>query len=178
MDGSNPERQAAPMVEITFSVRGREYFEGLIVSSLKRIFPRIGFLVFPIILLIGLLGVLRISDKAGSLPVYALIILVITLLLLTGIPALRAVQYSRNTQLSAPQTWRIGATRIEIVTTRGDAKVGWKSFERPTETWHLFLLYSANNNQSIYILPKHAFRDGAQMERFREIVRKACGKIR
>ncbi len=165
------------MVELTFAVKGREYFEGLLISSLKRIFPRFGFAVFPIIMLIGLLGVIGISDNPGSLVGYALILFVLLLAILAAVPALRAIQYSRDIKLSAPATWRIGDQRIEIRSERGESKATWKSFERPTETWNLFLLYSTANKQAIYILPKRAFRDGAQMDRFREMARKACGKI-
>jgi len=165
------------MVEITFAIKGWEYFEGLLISSLKRIFPRVGMVVFPLILLVGLLGVFRGSDQGWPFPVYAVILFVLFLLILAGIPALRAIQYSRNKTMSAPTTWRIGDQRIEIQSDRGAAKITWKSFEKPTETWHLFLLYSAANKQSIYVLPKRAFRDGAQMDRFREMARRACGKI-
>jgi hypothetical protein len=164
-------------MEITFSIKGREFFEGLLVSSLKRIFPRAGFFFFPIIMLIGLLGVLGITNNPGSLLSYSLILFGLLLLGLAAVPILRAIQYSRNKRLSAPMTWKIGDQRIEIRSERGESKTNWKSFERPTETWHLFLLFSTVNKQSIYILPKRAFRDSAEIDRFREMARKACGKI-
>lgn len=165
------------MLEITFAVNGWEFFEGLMISSLKRTFLRAGMLIFPLLFLIGLLGVIRSSDAGWSIPMYAAILLVIIFLILTGVPALRAFQYSRNPQRSAPSTWRIGEKRIEIATDRGGAKVEWKTFARPVETWHLFLLHSAADKQTIYILPKRAFRDDAQREWFREMAKKAFGKF-
>jgi hypothetical protein len=166
------------MLEITFAVKGWEYFEGLLISSLKRIFPRVGFLAFPVLMLIGLFGVLRISEDPVSLVVYALIASATLLLLLAVVPAVRAVQAGRNKGMSAPATWRIGDPRIEIRSERGELKTTWKAFIRPTETWHLFLLFSAADKQTIYILPKRAFRDKAQIARFREMAKKACGKMR
>jgi hypothetical protein len=165
------------MVEITFATKGREFFEGLLISSIKRIFPRIGSLAFPLILLIGLYGVLQISGKVESLPVYAAILIALVLAALALVPALRALQSSRNPQRAASATWRISEKRMEILTGRGQAKVEWKTFVRPVETWHLFLLHSAADSQTIYILPKRAFRDDAQRERFREIVKKIYGKF-
>jgi hypothetical protein len=165
------------MVEITFAVNGREYFEGLLISSFKRMFPRAGFLAFPIIMLVGLFGVLRVSDSPLQLLAYAAAVFAALLLLLAVVPALRAVQYGRDKRMSAAATWRIGYPRIDIRSERGELHTAWKAFERPTETRHLFLLYSAADKRSIYILPKRAFRDSVQAERFRELARKACGKI-
>jgi hypothetical protein len=166
------------MLEITFAVRGWEYFEGLLISSLKRIFPRIGTLVFPLIFLIGLVGVLQITAKTGSVSLFAAALLAILIVALAGVPAWRSLQYSRDGSHSTPITWRIGDKRIDIVTPQGTAKVEWRRFTRPMETWHLFLLHSAANDQSIYILPKRAFRDEPQRERFRRTVTAALGKMR
>lgn len=163
------------MVDITFTIKGWEYFEGLLVSSLKRIFPRVGFLVFPVIMLIGLFGVLRISTDPLSLLAYALAATAVLFLLLAAVPALRAVQYSRDSRMSAEATWRIRPDRIVIRTERGEAKRSWEYFDRLMETWHLFLLRSAADRQTIYILPKRAFRDADQIARFREMARKGCG---
>jgi hypothetical protein len=165
------------MVEITFAVNGWEYFEGLLISSLKRIFPRAGFLAFPILMLVGLFGVLRISDDPVSILAYAAAVFAALLLLLAVVPALRAFRYGRDSRMSAAATWRIGFPRIDVRSERGELHTAWKAFERPTETWHLFLLYSAADKQTIYILPKRAVRDQAQTERFRGLARKACGKI-
>ena len=77
--------------------------------------------------------------------------------------------------MTAPATWRIGEARIEIRSERGESQTTWKAFTRPTETWHLFLLFSAADKQTIYILPKRAFRDAEQIARFREMAKKACG---
>jgi hypothetical protein len=164
------------MVEITFAITGLEYFEGLLVSSLKRIFPRTGFLVFPLIMLLGLFGVLRISDDPLSLLAYALAAAAGLFLLLSIVPALRAIQYSRSRRMSAEATWRIRPDRIEIRTKSGKAQRNWKSFGRMTETWHLFLLHSAAETQTIFILPKRAFRDRAQVVRFKEMARRGCGE--
>ncbi len=164
-------------MEITFAIGGWEYFEGLLISSLKRIFPRFGLLVFPLIFLIGLTGVLWNAFDKTLLPVYAVVLVAILLAALAGVPAWRAFQYVRNPERSASATWKIAERRIEILTGRGTAKVDWKTFERPVETWHLFLLHSAANRQSVYILPKRAFRDGAQQARFRELVKRAYGKF-
>ena len=155
------------MLEITFAIKAREFFEGLLISSLKRIFPRASFYIFPIIMLIGLFGVLGFSDNPGTLLGYALILFVLILLALSAVPIVRAIQYSRSPRMSASTTWRIGDQQIAIRSDRGESKTNWKSFERPTETWHLFLLYSAAEKQSIYFLPKRAFRDDARRERFR-----------
>ncbi|OGO07263.1 MAG: hypothetical protein A3K46_05710 [Chloroflexi bacterium RBG_13_60_9] len=164
------------MLEITYIVKGWEWFEGLLISSLKRIFPRVGSLVFPLIFLIGLAGVLGFSDRKESIPAYAAILLAILLLALCGVPAVRAFQYSRNKLLSTPSTWRIGAERIEILSRGKETRTGWKSFGKMTETWHLFLLPSAANTQSVYFIPKRAFRDDAQRECFREMAKRARGK--
>ena len=164
------------MVEITFAITGWEYFEGLLISSLKRIFPRVGFLVFPLIMLIGLFGVLRISDDPLSLLAYALAAAAGLFLLLAVVPALRALQYSRDRRMSAEASWRIRPDRIDIRTERGTVKRNWKTFDQMTETWHLFLLRSAADRQTIHILPKRAFRDRAQVVRFKEMARRGCGK--
>lgn len=164
------------MLEITFAIRGREYFEGLLVSSLKRIFPRTGFLVFPVIMLVGLFGVLGLSDDPVSLLGYALTASAVLLLLLAAVPALRAFQYSRDRGMSAAATWRFRHDRIDIRTERGETRRAWNSFDRPTETWHLFLLPSAADRQTISILPKRAFRNADQIARFREMAKKGCGK--
>jgi hypothetical protein len=152
------------MLEITFSLTAWEYFEGLLVSSLKRIFPRAGFLVFPIIMLIGLFGVLRLSSDPWTLLAYALSATAVLFLLLAVVPAWRAIQSVRDPQRS-------------FAAGRGEAKVGWKTFERPMETWHLFLLHSAADKRSVYILPKRAFQGDAERERFREMAKKAYGKF-
>jgi hypothetical protein len=165
------------MVELTFAVKALEFFEGLLISSLKRLFPRVGFLVFPIIMLVGLFGVLRISDDPIILLAYAALGFAALLILLAVVPAVRAVQSSRDKRMSATATWRIGDGRIEIRSERGTAKTDWKSFERPTETWHLFLLYSAADKRSVYILPKRAFQGDAQRERFRQMAKQAYGKF-
>jgi hypothetical protein len=164
------------MLEITFAIRGREYFEGLLVSSLKRIFPRAGFLVFPALMLLGLFGVLGLSDEPVLLLAYALAASAVLLLLLAIVPALRAFQYSRDRGMSAAATWRFRHDRIEIRNVRGDTRRAWASFKQPTETWHLFLLHSAAEAQTIYILPKRAFRNADQIARFREMAKKGCGK--
>jgi hypothetical protein len=166
------------MLEISFAVNAWEYFEGLLISSLKRFFPRVGFLIFPLIFLIGLVGVLQITRTPGSISIFAAVLLGVLVLAIAGVPALRSLQYSRNPSLSAPATWRIGEKRIEIVTGRGEAKVDWKTFSRPMETWHLFLLHSAADNQKVYILPKRAFRDDPQRARFRRMAAGALGKMR
>jgi hypothetical protein len=165
------------MLEITFSVKAWEYFEGLLISSLKRIFPRVGFLAFPIIMLIGLFGVLGLFDDPWILAASALAASAVLFLLLAIVPAWRALQSGRDPQRSAPTTWRISDQRITVSTGRGDAKVNWKTFERPIQTPHLFLLHSAADKRSIYILPKRAFQDGAQRERFRQMAIKAYGKF-
>ena len=164
------------MLEITYIVKGWEWFEGLLISSLKRIFPRAGSLVFPLIFLIGLGGVLGFSDRKESIPLYAAILLAILILALCGVPALRAFQYSRNKLLTAPSTWKIGAERIEILSRGKETRTGWKSFGKMSETWHLFLLPSAAHAQSVYFIPKRAFRDDAQRERFREMAKRIRGK--
>ena len=161
------------MVEITFAVGGWEYFEGLLVSSLKRLFPRVGFLAFPVIMLIGLLGVLRVSDDPLILAAFALAISAGLFLLLSVVPAVRAAQYAADPGKSATVTWRFGPQRIEIRSGGGRAVKSWKDFERPVETWRLFLLHSAAEQRSIYILPKRAFRGKEQIARYREIVRTA-----
>jgi hypothetical protein len=165
------------MLQITFTVKGWEWFEGLLVSSLKRIFSRVGMLIFPLIFLIGLAGVLGFSKMKESIPIYAAILLAILLLLLCGVPALRAFQYSRNKLLLTPATWKIGEHRIEILSGGKETKTNWKSFGKLIETWHLFLLPSAAHTQSVYFIPKRAFRDDAQRERFREMAKKAYGKF-
>jgi hypothetical protein len=175
--GARRGERAQPM-EITFSVGGWEYFEGLLISSWKRLFPRAGWLAFPIMFLIGLAGVLGIGVHSQAITAFALLVLAAAVLLLAGVPALRAVQSARDPQRSAPSTWKIGAGRVEIVTPRGTAKVGWKTFARPVETWSLFLLHSAADPRSVYILPKRAFRDNAERGRFRELLKKTYGKIR
>ncbi|MBN1439349.1 MAG: YcxB family protein [Anaerolineales bacterium] len=166
------------MVEITFALTGWEYFEGLLVSSLKRIFPRVGFLAFPVIMLIGLFGVLRISDDPLSLAAYALAACALLFVLLAVVPAVRAVQYARSKDRAQPATWRFGEGRIEIRIGGNGKKTDWKAFARPAETWHLFLLYSAADGRTIYILPKRAFRDKPRQDRFREMAVKALGKMR
>jgi hypothetical protein len=160
------------MLHITFTVKGWEWFEGLLISSLKRIFPRAGSLVFPLLFLIGLAGVLGFSQRKESIPIYAAILLAILVLALCGVPALRAVQYSRNQLLSTPATWKIGGDRIEILSRGKETRVSWKSFGKLTETWHLFLLPSAAHPQSVYFIPKRAFRDDAQRTRFREMAKR------
>jgi len=165
------------MLEITFSLTAWEYFEGLLVSSLKRIFPRAGFLVFPIIMLIGLFGVLRLSSDPWTLLAYALSATAVLFLLLAVVPAWRAIQSVRDPQRSSASTWKIGEKRMTVAAGRGEAKVGWKTFERPMETWHLFLLHSAADKRSVYILPKRAFQGDAERERFREMAKKAYGKF-
>ena len=164
------------MLQISFTVKGWEWFEGLLISSLKRIFPRAGSLVFPLIFLIGLAGVIGFSQNKEALPLYALSLLAILILALCGVPALRAFQYSRNKLLQNPSTWRIGGNRIEILSGGKETKVNWKSFGKLAETWHLFLLPSAAHPQSVYFIPKRAFRDEAQRVRFREMAQWAQGK--
>jgi hypothetical protein len=164
------------MLQISFIVKGWEWFEGLLISSLKRVFPRVGTLVFPLLFLIGLAGVLGYSQNREALPVYAVILLAILIFALCGVPALRAFQYSRNPLLSTPATWKIGGDRIEILSRGKATRVSWKSFGKLTETWHLFLLPSAAHPQSIYFIPKRAFRDNAQRIRFREMAKRAQGK--
>jgi hypothetical protein len=166
------------MLEITFAVRGREYFEALLISSLKRFFPRAGFLVFPLIFLIGLAGVLQITKTPGAVSLFAAVVLGVLILAVAGVPLLRSLEYSRNPSLTAPATWRIAEKRIEIAAARGRAAVEWKTFTRPMETWHLFLLHSAADVQKVYILPKRAFRDEPQRERFRRMAASALGKFR
>jgi hypothetical protein len=160
------------MLQISFAVKGWEWFEGLLISSLNRLFPRVGSLVFPLLFLIGLAGVLGFSQNKGTLPVYAVILLAILVLALCGVPALRAFQYSRNKLLLTPATWKIGENRIEILAGGKETKVNWKSFGKVTETWHLFLLPSAAHSQSVYFIPKRAFRDDAQRARFREMAKR------
>ncbi len=163
------------MLQISFVVKGWEWFEGLLISSLKRIFPRAGSLVFPLLFLIGLAGVLGFSQNKNALPIYAVILLAVLLLALGGVPALRAFQYSRNKLLSTPTIWRIGGNRIEILSGGKETKVTWQSFGKLAETWHLFLLPSAAHPQSVYFIPKRAFRDDAQRARFREMAQRAQG---
>ncbi len=164
------------MLQISFTVKGWEWFEGLLISSLKRIFPRAGSLVFPLIFLIGLAGVIGFSQNKEAIPVYAVILLAILILALCGVPALRAFQYSRNKLLQTPATWKIGGNRIEILSGGKETKAGWKSFGKLGETWHLFLLPSAAHPQSVYFIPKRAFRDEAQRARFCEMAQWAQGK--
>ncbi|MBN2086317.1 MAG: YcxB family protein [Anaerolineales bacterium] len=161
------------MLEITYTVKGWEWFEGLLISSLKRLFPRVGSLIFPLLFLIGLAGIIGFSDVGESIPLYAVILLAILLVLLCGVPALRAFQYSRNKLLSSPSTWKICGERIEIHSRGTETKVSWKSFGKMGESWHLFMLPSATHTQSIYFIPKRAFRDNAQRERFREMAKRA-----
>jgi hypothetical protein len=163
-------------MQITFTVKGWEWFEGLLISSLKRIFPRAGSLVFPLLFLIGLGGVIGFSDNKESIPLYAALLLVILLLALCGVPALRAFQYSRNETLLSGTTWKIGETRIEILARGKETKAAWTSFGKLTETWHLFLLPSATHAQSVYFVPKRAFRDDGQRQHFRELAKRPRGK--
>jgi hypothetical protein len=168
-----PVRKGQTMLEIAYTVKGWEWFEGLLISSLKRLFPRVGSLIFPLLFLIGLAGIIGFSDIKESIPAYALILLAILLLALCGVPALRAFQYSRNKLLSTPSAWKIGGERIEILSRGKETRVSWKSFGKMSESWHLFMLPSATHTQSIYFIPKRAFRDDAQRKQFREMAKRA-----
>jgi hypothetical protein len=164
--------QKGQAMQITFTVKGWEWFEGLLISSLKRIFPRAGSLVFPLLFLIGLGGVIGFSERKEAIPVYAAVLLAILVLALCGVPALRAFQYSRNKLLATGATWKIGENRIEIFSAGKETRAAWTSFGKMTETWHLFLLPSATHAQSVYIVPKRAFRDDGQRQHFRELAKR------
>lgn len=78
-------------------------------------------------------------------------------------------RYRREPMLREPMSWTFSAEGIAVDHPRSSSRNTWSVYTRIIETPHLFLL--CTQGQLYNPIPKRAFADAADRERFRQLVR-------
>lgn len=160
-------------IEVHFALREEDVVEGM--SAILRL--QRGRLASAVVI-IGL-GILMVM--LGNL-FFGLFMLTFALMFRRALVSTAKTKFRKEPLLQEPTSWTFTASEIRVDHPRSRAQHDWSVYKRVVETPHLFMLFPQDNLYNP--VPKRAFADEDEIERFREMVRaqgieyKTLGRVR
>jgi len=153
------ETPLAQPIEVHFALREEEVVEG--VATLFRL--RGGHR--------GTVGLVFLAVLLGWLgqPFLAYFIVAFVLFLRTELRRQAKKTLQREPLLQEPVTWHFSDQEVTIDHPRAAGRHDWSVYKKVIETPNLFMLFPQDNLYNP--IPKRAFANGEEMDRFREMIR-------